>query len=276
MSDIWVRLTTGIVFIIVVMTCIYISPYTLILIFGIVNVMGLYEFQEMTAKSPNNIPNRQWTEKLFTITIGTAVFLLLSLYGANLIELDWLQAIIPLQLIFFIKALRTEPPNQLGRIGINTLGILWITIPLSASSFIAHLNDEFQPLTLVAFFILIWAQDSGAYFFGNLFGKTPMSPKISPNKTWEGTIGGVLSTQFMAFIASLLLSYYSAWEWALIALVTSVFGILGDLIESMFKRQMKVKDTGNFFPGHGGILDRFDAVIFAMPYVYLILSILNK
>lgn len=275
MKDVWVRLGTGIVFIIVIMACIYISPYTLIAVFGLVNIMGLFEFQNMTATSPNNIPNRTWTEKLFTLSIGTAVYLLLSLFGADVINADWLQLIIPLQLLFFIKALRTNPPNQLGRIGINTLGILWISVPLSISSFIVHVNGSFQPFSLIAIMIFIWAQDSGAYFFGNIFGKTKMSPTISPNKTWEGTIGGVLSAQLMAFYASMLLPYFSLVEWGMIALVASVFGILGDLIESMFKRQMDVKDTGTLFPGHGGILDRFDAVIFAMPFVYLIMSFLD-
>lgn len=140
---------------------------------------------------------------------------------------------------------------------------------------IANYYDEFNPNILLGSFILVWVNDSFAYFVGSNFGKQKLFPKISPKKTVEGFLGGLL----FACISSYFIAKYSgtlgSTEWLIMAIIVSVFGTIGDLIESKYKRQAGVKDSGVIMPGHGGLLDRLDSIIFAAPFIYLFLRILK-
>ncbi|MFP4847241.1 phosphatidate cytidylyltransferase [Winogradskyella sp. PE311] len=140
---------------------------------------------------------------------------------------------------------------------------------------IANFKNIFTPLLLLGAFILVWVNDSAAYLVGKNFGKQKLFPSISPKKTVEGFLGGL----FFACIASYFIALYSetlnSTSWLIMAIIVSVFGTFGDLIESKFKRQAGVKDSGVIMPGHGGLLDRLDSLIFAAPFMYLFLSIIN-
>jgi len=122
---------------------------------------------------------------------------------------------------------------------------------------------------------MLWANDTGAYLSGRSFGKHKLFERISPNKTWEGFIGGIL----LAVVIALNLEHYfgalSKWEWVTMAVIIGVFGTLGDLVESMLKRSLGVKDSGNILPGHGGLLDRFDGLLMAAPLVFFFLLMLS-
>ena len=139
---------------------------------------------------------------------------------------------------------------------------------------IANYNDEYTPLLLLGTLILVWINDSFAYLIGKNFGKQKLFPSISPKKTVEGFLGGL----FFACIASYFIAEYTetltSTNWLIMGIIVSVFGTLGDLIESKFKRQAQVKDSGVIMPGHGGMLDRLDSIIFAAPFIYLFLRIL--
>ncbi len=140
---------------------------------------------------------------------------------------------------------------------------------------IANFNGKFTPFLLLGGFILVWVNDSAAYVVGKNFGKQKLFPSISPKKTVEGFLGGL----FFACVSSYFISIYTETlpfnSWLILAIIVSVFGTFGDLIESKFKRQAGVKDSGVIMPGHGGLLDRLDSLIFAVPFVYLFLRILN-
>lgn len=140
---------------------------------------------------------------------------------------------------------------------------------------IANFRNEFTPLLLLGGFILIWVNDSAAYLVGKNFGKQKLFPSISPKKTVEGFLGGL----FFACISSYFIASYSEilnfTSWLVLAIIVSVLGTFGDLIESKFKRQAGVKDSGVIMPGHGGLLDRLDSIIFAAPFIYLFLRISN-
>jgi phosphatidate cytidylyltransferase len=139
---------------------------------------------------------------------------------------------------------------------------------------ISNYQNQFTPLLLLGGFILIWVNDSAAYFVGKNFGKQKLFPSVSPKKTVEGFLGGL----FFACISSFFIATYtetlSSTSWLILAIIVSVFGTLGDLIESKFKRQAGVKDSGAIMPGHGGLLDRLDSIIFVAPFIYLFLIIL--
>jgi phosphatidate cytidylyltransferase len=136
-------------------------------------------------------------------------------------------------------------------------------------------NSENNARIILGFFILIWSNDTFAYLVGRSVGKTKLFQRISPGKTWEGTVGGVICTQGIAYALSIYFTELEPIHWHVVAVIVSVFGTLGDLVESMFKRSLGVKDSGNILPGHGGILDRFDAVLVAAPFVVAYLSLVR-
>lgn len=140
---------------------------------------------------------------------------------------------------------------------------------------IANFQNKFTPLLLLGGFILIWINDSAAYLVGKNFGKQKLFPSISPKKTVEGFLGGL----FFACVSSYFIALYTETlgftPWLILAIIVSVLGTFGDLIESKFKRQAGVKDSGVIMPGHGGLLDRLDSIIFASPFIYLFLRILS-
>lgn len=150
------------------------------------------------------------------------------------------------------------------------VGPIWIAIPLCILFF---LWIPKQPVLVLAFLILIWMSDTAAYVFGSLFGKHKLAPNISPGKTWEGFLCSCVFTVGLAvglsYIPYFQQSGLQMWQWIVLSLIIQVFGLMGDLIESLFKRKAGVKDSGKIIPGHGGVLDRVDSILFATIPVYL-------
>lgn len=132
----------------------------------------------------------------------------------------------------------------------------------------AYWQGIYQPWLVLGLLLLVWLNDTGAYFSGKFLGKHLLAPKISPKKTWEGLIGGVIATLITSQLLASFIVDYSREQWLIIGLISS-FGILGDLIESLFKRRADVKDSSSIMPGHGGILDRFDAFQFVIPAIFI-------
>ncbi|TBN05559.1 phosphatidate cytidylyltransferase [Hyunsoonleella flava] len=141
--------------------------------------------------------------------------------------------------------------------------------------FLVLIASVFSPKILLGAFILVWVNDSFAYFVGKNFGKQKLFEKISPKKTVEGFLGGLLFSCIASYFISTMTTTLNFTNWLLLAIVITVFGTLGDLIESKFKRQANVKDSGTIMPGHGGLLDRLDSIIFASPFIYSFLNIIH-
>ncbi len=152
---------------------------------------------------------------------------------------------------------------------LGTIAVSPIEVPPQYSS---TLRFSFSPNVVAGMVFLTWANDTGAYIFGSKLGKTLFFPRISPKKTWEGTIGGVLMCMLMGFVISHFFKEISLVDWIVVGAIVAIFGTLGDLVESMLKRSVGVKDSGSILPGHGGFLDRFDAFLFAIPFVFFYLS----
>jgi phosphatidate cytidylyltransferase len=133
---------------------------------------------------------------------------------------------------------------------------------------IKKLESGFQYELILGFFIILWANDTGAYLAGTAIGKNLLASKISPKKTWEGLIGGILVSLLTAFILSKFYESLNLLQWLCASIIISLPAIIGDLFESYLKRKANVKDSGNLLPGHGGFLDRFDALLFAAPVYY--------
>lgn len=187
-----------------------------------------------------------------------------------------LMAIILLLLLIyllFIIELFLESRQPFLNIGNYLLGVAYVGIPFSLLITISYWHDNYAPLRVFGLLLLTWTNDTLAYLIGSQIGKNPFFSRISPKKTWEGTLGGIVCTFIMAFLLSKWIRDFGTDEWMLLAICVAVFGTLGDLVESMLKRSIKIKDSGSILPGHGGFLDRFDSFIFVLPFAWLALMI---
>lgn len=183
-----------------------------------------------------------------------------------------LAVIIPVILIIPVARLFSKSDTPLQDVAVTIAPSFYIVIPfvclmsLGVTSYSSYYEYHFEPI--FGFFFIMWANDTGAYLTGMNFGKTKLFERISPKKTWEGTIGGVILGVLMGIGNYYLLETYSLTDWIIIGLIVTTTGTIGDLIESMYKRQVGVKDSGKIMPGHGGILDRFDSTLIAAPAVF--------
>jgi phosphatidate cytidylyltransferase len=184
---------------------------------------------------------------------------------------------VPLGLFIFIAELYKKEPNPFNNIGYTFLGIVFVVLPFAFFYNLGFLlAAEFNYHLPLAFMLMLWASDTGAYLFGRKLGKTKLFERHSPKKTWEGFGGGILVSVLVAVIVSFLFKEVSLPVWAGMAVLIVSFGTLGDLVESMLKRSLNVKDSGTLLPGHGGLLDRFDGLLIAAPIVYVYLYLLLK
>jgi phosphatidate cytidylyltransferase len=183
-------------------------------------------------------------------------------------------------LLFFLSLLLElylHSPAPFQQAGAYLFGFFYICFPFVFLNWIARgsADGHYAPNRVFGLLLLIWTNDTMAYFAGSRWGRTKLFERISPKKTWEGTIGGGLCTVLVAWILSRFFGDFNPAQWIVLGAVAAVFGTLGDLVESMFKRSLGVKDSGNLLPGHGGLLDRFDAFIFALPFFWLALMLLD-
>ncbi len=210
---------------------------------------------------------------------GTSVHVPLNMLAAVLLFLSmtltpgdlYLMGYIALMLYLVIRELYLKHTNPIGNWAYTFMCQLFIALPFGMLSKVALSIGTYAPILAFAVFALLWLNDTGAYCVGVLFGKHRLFERISPKKSWEGSVGGAV----FALATAAGLSWYSDLltlpQWLGMALVVVVFGTWGDLTESLFKRQIGVKDSGHFLPGHGGILDRFDSSLLAIPAVWIYL-----
>ncbi len=264
------RSISGLLFATVLLGAIVLGSWSFALLFGLFAVSILREFYQLS-KTAGISP-----QKNVGLAIGGLTFLMTFLYAKGVISVNMTG--IYLSILFVIPAfeLYRARKNSLENIAITLFGILYIIFPFSLFNFLVFPDfphgDRYDPTMLVFLFILIWAYDSGAYLFGITFGKHRLFERISPKKSWEGFFGGWFLSAVLAVALHQLLPIYKLMYLLLIATVVTITGTFGDLVESMIKRNIGVKDSGKFLPGHGGLLDRFDSIVFASPFVYLIVQ----
>lgn len=187
-----------------------------------------------------------------------------------------LLSVILVLLVFFVLLivelfLKSERPFT--AIAHNILGVAYIGVPFTFLISIAFWHDGYAPLRILGLLLLNWTNDTMAYLVGSRIGQRPFFSRISPKKTWEGTLGGIVFTFLVAFGLSYRIKDFAMAEWLLLAGCVGIFGTLGDLVESMLKRSVQMKDSGSILPGHGGFLDRFDSFIFVLPFAWLALML---
>ena len=260
---------SGIVLVVIACSCIFYSIDTLFLLGVVVNFIGLWEYTGLINKHREHQNERVRTEKFIIGCIGTVLYCIVGgvLLG-RLGSTSYLSLILPILLLMFLKELFAGHPKMLIRLAFNVTGLLYIALPMGLFNGVAIMNGSFQPLLVFSFITLVSLNDIFAYFSGKRFGKHKLAPVISPKKTWEGSIGGAAGVLVFAFLFALFFPQYSLLIWLGMAVIVIVFGGLGDLVESMLKRSVGAKDSGTILPGHGGVLDRIDAMLFALPFLF--------
>lgn len=294
MKNLIVRALTGILFVAVLVTCIAYGPLTFTVLFAIITAAALWEF----TTNVNTYGGAQ-TNRLINTLAGVYLFAAFAGFCANVVSPS---AFIPylISIIYLlVSELYLNAQNPLKNWAYAFASQLYIALPMSTLCVLAFCFDRGQTyynwLLTLSIFLFLWANDTGAYTFGCLLGKyfpAKLFPRISPKKTWIGSIGGGL----LVLITGVVLWYFypsvmpvnphglfgfldPTWqtlvEWLGLGLIVCIFGTWGDLVESLFKRQLGIKDSGNLLPGHGGILDRFDSSLLAIPAAVLYLYTLS-
>lgn len=262
------RTLSGFIYIAVVIFSILLHPAAFALIIGVFALLALYEFYRLTI------------EKQFPISyIGLLLGLMVYLLSASLFLKDF-QIPVPTNLswlflapyLLILLGLNNSKKNSFKETAMLIMGLVYVIAPMALLLGTYFLDKTKQGIPLVlGIFILFWVNDTGAYLVGKKFGKNLLLPAISPKKTWEGFVGGLLFCVLSAYFISRFNFTIDLKDWIIVSVLVGIFGLLGDLAESQLKRNANVKDSGNIMPGHGGILDRFDGFLIAVPILYIYL-----
>lgn len=260
------RTLSGVLYILILVSATLFSESSFVLLFGIFMLISVSEFCKLIHLK-KNLP-------LFLAILSFIFFFYTT---KNSIKTDILLALAALFVsfnriadLFFEK--RKVAYDAMSKY-VNLFG--YIIIPFILLMKTPFVGVHFNPKIIIGIFILIWTNDTFAYIVGKLIGKHKLFERISPKKTIEGFLGGLVFTMIGSYVMSLFFTFFPITIWIGTALIVVVFGTLGDLIESKFKRSAGVKDSGKIMPGHGGILDRLDSVIFAIPFLYIFFQIIN-
>lgn len=272
------RIVPGLSFGAIIGAAIYFSKWSYALLFIVSIVACTLEFYKIVQSirdEKNDVFFKVYP--YFIILFSIACFILSFFFQAGFIASAWLSLIPLLFLAILFLELFSKSNNPFMNIGLNVTALLYIGMPMFMANYIVFYQNVFDGRLLLGVMLLVMLNDVGAYFMGNWFGKNPLFTRISPKKTIEGTVGGYLVNLLGGYLGHILIGetqfHVSLIDWLIIAVLCSTGAIIGDLVESLFKRSLQIKDSGSAIPGHGGFLDRFDAILYSLPIiaVYVIL-----
>lgn len=283
------RTMTAAVFVAVLLTCINYSFISFASLFLVVSIWGLYEFYKLSEKLGAK------PYKPIGYLAGGCIFSYSVVTNSNIALFFPTETIFAYILVFvffvFVIALFDDNKNTILNITHTFAGLIYAVVPFAVLVSITCIDKAYtfnhptgniyidiapyNPHYVLGIILLIWANDVCAYLVGSLIGKHKLYERISPGKTWEGSVGSAILTMGCSFIIANWYPELSLKHWMIITVIICVFGTIGDLVESMLKRQAGVKDSGRIMPGHGGILDRFDSLLFVAPFIYAYLILVR-
>ena len=273
MSNFWSRTITGLSMVFILLAGLYFNQWIFAGLFFVIAHFAVREFYKMVS-SKHCSPQRTYGLVAGMILYLVIAWMQYTPLGFEYLDFPMLPFYLPIPLFFlpFIIELYRKKEMPFQNIALTILGIFYIVLPLALlnvlnSKSVVHFFGF--PAYLTGYFILIWFNDTGAYLYGKQFGKHKLFERISPKKTWEGAVAGFVISILTSIGFSFLVNEISLVDWLVLACLVVVFGNMGDLAESMLKRSLNVKDSGDILPGHGGILDRFDAIFISAPFVFL-------
>ncbi|MBN1413501.1 MAG: phosphatidate cytidylyltransferase [Bacteroidales bacterium] len=271
MNNFFQRLFTGIGYIAIIAGAILAGRYYFGILFLVITLLTLFEFYRLYANTPYPPP------QITGMVTGSFIYIASFLFFSGLVTLAVYSIIIPVVLLLFIAEIYHNKENQFIPTALLIFGLLYIAVPYALSVYLAFPgvnNHQYTPGILLGLLSLVWINDTGAYVFGMLFGRHRLFERISPKKSWEGAIGGTVVTVGLGYWLNHFTPYLLRIDWLILSVLVSVFGVYGDLFESKLKRSVGIKDSGHLLPGHGGVLDRMDSLLFIIPasFAYLMLK----
>jgi phosphatidate cytidylyltransferase len=273
-SNLTQRIITGIFGSAGIIAAICYSPWTYFLVFLFIVVSALWEFYKLAGM------DGMAPQKTFGTLCGVIIFSLSFFIEMGKISYRYYFLIFPLiSFVYMIKLYKKFERKPFTNIAFTFLGIFYVAIPFALLNIAAFENDEYNYQVMFGCLFILWASDTGAYFAGTFFGKRKLFERISPKKSWEGFFGGAL----LAMVFAIALPYFfngigqpstiAPMGWVIIGLIIIVGGTFGDLVESLLKRSIEIKDSGDTLPGHGGFLDRFDGLLISAPFIVAYIEI---
>jgi len=279
MSNFWTRTITGLSMVFLLLFALWFDRWLFAGFFLIISILGLWEFFSLFTTAHYR------PQRIYGVITGTLLYL--SVTWSTLCQLQFehlLWYFLPLYLgvviffLSFILEIYRKQPHPMVNIAITMTGVFYVAFPLAVLNVINGSESVLFlgfPAYLLGYFLLTWVFDTGAYLYGKKFGKHKFFERISPKKTWEGTIAGAIFSLLTAMGLFVLVKDIPLADWLVLAVIVLVFGSYGDLVESLFKRSLNIKDSGTILPGHGGILDRFDTMLISAPFVFLYFILRN-
>lgn len=274
------RAITGIIFVGVLIGCILGGPISFTLLFALITALTIHEFGNIVSKQPDVEIN-----KPICMLAGVFLFFGFAYLGVMPGQTEILIPYLFLIIYLLVSELYLKKKNPLNNWAYAMMSQIYIALSFAMLNVLAyhsignegelsHYQVQYNPILPLSIFIFTWINDTGAYCTGILFGKHRLFERISPKKSWEGSIGGGVFSIIAAIVMAHYFPFMSISIWIGLALTVVIFGTLGDLTESLLKRTIGIKDSGNILPGHGGMLDRFDSTLMAVPaavvYLYII------
>lgn len=247
---------------------VYVNQWTYLILFTAISALTQLEFYKLVGLD-GNAPL-----KYYGTFIGAFLNVLTFLIEKGYVEFANYFLLSPLlTVIFFIKLYKRGETKPFTNIAFTFLGIIYVSLPFALITVTALPGGDYSYQRVLGCLFLLWASDTGAYFAGTRFGKTKLFERVSPKKSWEGFVGGAATALVVAFLLSEYFKDLHGWQWVCIGAIIVVTGTYGDLVESLFKRSISIKDSGTAIPGHGGFLDRFDGLLLSAPFIVTFLKV---
>lgn len=263
------RIITGLLGAAAIISGVYFSSWSYFAVFFFICFLSLLEFYKL-AGLDGMVPQR-----ILGVVIGMLLFALSFLIEMNLIGSKFYFVVFPLvSIIFIVKLYKKFERKPFTNIAITVLGIFYVAVPFSLLNHVAFYTGTFNYEIIIGCLFILWASDTGAYFSGTFLGRRKLFERISPKKTWEGFAGGAILALVFAFVFTVYFNSMSDYQWFVVAIIIIVGGTYGDLVESLLKRSIEIKDSGSALPGHGGFLDRFDGLLISAPFIAAYFEIL--
>lgn len=268
LSNLQQRVITAAAALAILIPAVYLSEWAYFVIFFGICMLTLLEFYKLVGLDGNE------PLKIYGTLTGLFIYTITFFIERHDIDFRYYFLISPLaSCIFFIKLYKKGERKPFTNIAFTFLGVIYVAVPFALLHVFIIRGGVYSYQVLLGCLFLLWASDTGAYFAGVNFGRTKLFERVSPKKSWEGSMGGAISALLTAFVLSLFFDDLKMWQWHCVAIIIVVAGTYGDLVESLFKRSIEIKDSGSSIPGHGGFLDRFDGLLLSAPFIATFLTI---
>jgi phosphatidate cytidylyltransferase len=270
LSNLQQRVIAAVIGVAFILFAILYNDLTFMLLFCAISTLTQFEFYKLLGLDGNQPLTYYGT------FCGISLIVLTYLIEKDIVAFENYFLISPLlAMIFFIKLYKKNDIKPFTNIGFTFLGLIYVALPFSLIIAMAMRGGTYNYEIVIGSLLLLWASDIGGYFAGTKFGKRKLFERVSPKKSWEGAMGGALFAALIAFILGLYFNSYEPWKWYCIGAIIVVVGTYGDLVESLFKRSIAIKDSGSTIPGHGGFLDRFDGLLLSAPFIVTFIKLFS-